>query len=257
MKIKKGIQILITAVLFVGIAAYMGYAVFVASSADTDSDETCVALELNIEEDTHSGFITPVIIEDMLRNANIHPKGRRMADISAKGIENTLMKNDFVQSVTCYKTPNNKVKINLTQRTPVIYVLPDNGNGYYLDRYGKVIAKSTYPVNMPVATGRISQNYAQRHLSQLGQYIINNEFWDSQIEQINVSVNDEKEYVIDLIPRIGDHIIHLGHIHNYEKKLDRLKEFYAKAMPTIGWNKYSTIDLEYDGQIICKKQNKK
>jgi hypothetical protein len=29
--------------------------------------------------------------------------------------------------------------------------------------------------------------------------------------------------------------------------------FYEKAIPEVGWNKYRTIDLEYDGQIICRK----
>lgn len=256
MEIKKGIRILTMVLLCAGVATYLFYAVFIASYGRQDN-EVCTALELNIAEDTHSGFITPAIIESILRGANIYPQGRQMSDISAKGIEKVLLDNDFVQTATCYKTVNNKVKINITQRTPVIYVLPDDADGYYVDMHGRVIKKNTYPVNMPVATGRITQKYAQNYLSRLGGYIMADEFWDSQIEQINVSVNADREYVVDLIPRIGDHVIHLGKVSNYEKKLNRLKEFYTKAMPVIGWNRYSTINLEYDGQIICKKQKDK
>ena len=110
---------------------------------------------------------------------------------------------------------------------------------------------------MPVATGRISRPYAQKHLARLGNYIVNNEFWNSQVEQISVSTNSDNEYTITLIPRIGHHTINLGTIDNFENKLARLHTFYEKALPTIGWDKYTTINLEYDGQIICKKTKTK
>jgi cell division protein FtsQ len=77
------------------------------------------------------------------------------------------------------------------------------------------------------------------------------------VEQINVSTNSDNEYTITLIPRIGHHTINLGTIDNFENKLARLHTFYEKALPTIGWDKYTTINLEYDGQIICKKTKTK
>lgn len=251
MQLKKGIRFLIGAILVIGVAAYIVYAIITASSPSPE--DRCNHIELNIEQNLHSGFITNGIIENELRKANIYPKDRLMADIRTRDIEKTLSKNEFIEQVECYKTANNSVIINIRQRTPVIYMLPDNGKGYYIDKFGKVITKSNYPVNLPVATGNISEKYAKKYLSELGTFIVNDEFWNSQIEQIEVKVNADKEYVIDLIPRVGHQIIHLGHISHFEKKLHRLMVFYQKVMPTVGWNKYSAINLEYKGQIICKK----
>lgn len=254
MQIKKGIKIIIVAILFIAVATYIVYAMIVAT--DADSDNKCTDIELNIEQNPNSGFINNNIIEKILRDANVSPKDKLMSNISTRQIEEVLKKNEFIEKVECYKTASNKIAINITQRTPVIYIMPDKGDGYYVDKYGKIITKSSYPVNMPVATGQIIEKYAKRKLSQLGSFLINNEFWNNQIEQINVSVNSDKECVIDLVPRVGDQIIHLGRINNFERKLNRLMLFYRQAMPKIGWNNYSMINLEYEGQIICKKQNK-
>ena len=251
MQLKKGITILMVSILCLGVVAYVVYAMIVASTPSPD--DKCKKLELVIEQNRHAGFITNEVIENELRKAGVYPKDRLMADIKTSDIETVLAKNEFVEHVECYKTANNAINIDICQRTPVIYVLPDNAKGYYVDTYGKVISKANYPVNLPVATGNISQAYAQKYLSKLGAYIVNNEFWDSQIEQIYVSLNPDGEYVIDLIPRVGSQVIHLGHVTGFEQKLHRLMVFYEKAIPEVGWNKYRTIDLEYDGQIICRK----
>lgn len=254
MQIKKGIQIVVTAILFLSVASYLVYAMIIAEHDDPEFK--CVNIELNIEQNLHSGFINNNTIETELRNANIYPKDRLMSEISTNKIEEVLTNNEFIEKVECYKTANNKVIINITQITPVLYVLPNKGEGYYIDQFGKIITKKNYPVNMPVATGNISRAYAQKHLSKLGAFLIHDDFWNNQVEQIYVSTNSDKEYVIDLIPRVGNQTIHLGKLTNFEKKLDRLMVFYQKALSKIGWNKYSTINLEYEGQIICKKEKK-
>lgn len=256
MKLKKGIQILTVAILFLGIAAYFVYAIFWAAE-QKDADDVCKAVDLEIKENLHSGFINRDIIETALRTANIYPEGRLMSEISTSRIEEVIAENDFVESVNCYKTANQKVHIDITQRTPVIYILRQSGQGYYVDRRGKLIPKTTYPVNMPVATGQITQQYATQQLSRLAGYIVADDFWNSLIEQIDVQPNEEGENIITLVPRIGQQTIVMGTIDNYEAKLSRLRTFYEQAMTTVGWNKYTTIDLEYDGQIICKKQKDK
>lgn len=79
-------------------------------------------------------------------------------------------------------------------------------------------------------------------------------FWNNQIEQIYVSRGKKNERVIEIVPRVGDHIVYLGTINNFEKKLNNLKIFYDKAIKTVGWNKYAKVNLEYENQIICTKR---
>lgn len=249
---KKILRLTVAAILFLGVAAYIVYAIAVASKPQ--EEDSCVGLILNIKENTFEGFITPHSVEDELNELGLNPKGKQMSKISTGQIEKSLKKNEFIESVECYKTANNKVAIELTQRTPVMYVLPEGIKGYYVDFYGKVLTNTHYPANLPVATGKISQNYASTQLTKLGRYIINDEFWNSQIEQINITLNKEGEQIIDIIPRVGQQIIHFGTIRNFEKKFKRLRTFYEEAMPSVGWNKYPELTLEYDNQIIGTKQ---
>lgn len=92
-----------------------------------------------------------------------------------------------------------------------------------------------------------------------------NELWRNQIEQINVL----QDRGIELVPRVGNHIIYLGNLPEsnvteerennivefVNKKMTRLEDFYKYGLSQAGWNKYSYINLEFDNQIICKKHN--
>ena len=76
------------------------------------------------------------------------------------------------------------------------------------------------------------------------------EFWKAQVEQINVT----KDRQIELVPRVGDHLLILGTADNVEEKLERLMNFYEKGLDNVGWNKYRSISVAYDGQVVCKKR---
>ena len=119
-------------------------------------------------------------------------------------------------------------------------------------------------VRIIVATGHIRQQFAQRYLAPLIKTISANTFWEQEIEQINVLPDKG----IELIPRVGDHIVFLGHLPESKdtkeqqrliaefttRQLDRLKKFYIYGLSQAGWNKYSRINLEFDNQIICKRR---
>ena len=54
----------------------------------------------------------------------------------------------------------------------------------------------------------------------------NNKFWEAQIEQIHVLSDKD----VELVPRVGDHIIYLGKLDGFERKLERMKAFYEKGL---------------------------
>ena len=94
------------------------------------------------------------------------------------------------------------------------------------------------------------KNSILKDIYHLVNYINDDNFWSAQIDQIYVDNNDE----IDLIPRVGNQLVHLGTAENFEGKLRNLEAFYDKVLPEVGWNKYSLINLEFKDQIVCKKR---
>jgi len=69
----------------------------------------------------------------------------------------------------------------------------------------------------------------------------------------------EKNGDFVLIPIVGDLKIVFGPANSDKSVIDkftRLKIFYKEGIPYEGWQKYTEINLKYDGQIVCRKRNK-
>ncbi|MCM1311710.1 MAG: cell division protein FtsQ [Bacteroides sp.] len=254
MKLMKILRFSFFVILFLGVAAYVIYAM--VNMSKTDPEELCTDIVLNIKDSSYASFVDSVKVKDMLKSAKLYPKGLQMKEVDTRGIENELRKNEFIETVECYKSTKGKLCVNVVQRTPVIYILPDNAAGYFIDRTGKIIPNTNYVANIIVATGNLTPDYAVNKILPLGLLMQDEPFWNNQIEQIHVSVTQGNKRRVELVPRVGKQIICLGDIDGFEKKLRRLKIFYEKAMGKVGWNKYDKINLEYNNQIICTKQKK-
>jgi len=47
-------------------------------------------------------------------------------------------------------------------------------------------------------------------------------------------------------------LILFGPMDEIEEKFKKLKLFYKEVLPKKGWNTYSSINLKYKNQIVCK-----
>ena len=231
------------------IAGYLVMAVTAFNKPDMAATH-CTEVKTDIEQNIVDGFLTADEISKMLRQEKVYPLSKSMHDVSARQIEETLLKSPFVERAECYKTQSGLVCIQVRQRVPVVKVMADNGENYYIDSHASVMPENRFVNDLIIATGHINRKYAQKHLSHVANYIMQDKFWQSQIVQINVLADGTME----LVPRVGDHIIYIGAPEGVEKKLDRMRKFYLYGLNKAGWNKYSYINVEFSNQIICKKR---
>lgn len=217
------------------------------------SDQVCQDIDLVIKDSVNAGFITKKEVTSLLNKQKSFPVGKPITTVDLKVLEDILDKHPLIDQVECYKTPGGKINIEVTQRIPVLRVMSKNGENYYIDNKGAVMppeAKCT--AHLPIVTGSVEKSFAMTDLYEFALFLQKNKFWNAQIEQINVLRGNEIEFV----PRVGNHIVFLGKMDNYENKLSRLKEFYQKGLNKVGWNKYERISLEFGNQVICtKKEN--
>ncbi|MFR9536967.1 MAG: hypothetical protein SNJ11_00350 [Rikenellaceae bacterium] len=80
----------------------------------------------------------------------------------------------------------------------------------------------------------------------------NDKFWSSEIVQIVASESTSGDLKLELIPRSGSHTIIFGELNDMDEKLDNCKTFYKEVLPSQGWNKFKSINIEYKSQIVCK-----
>lgn len=244
------------------LAVYLGMAMTSFNRPD-ETVKVCTRVNIVVADENTNGFLSAQEIKKILQRKNLYPAGQPMSGINPRSIEETLKTSSFVRTAQCYKTQDGHVNISITQRLPVVRIKDNSGNDYYVDEKGGIMPNSKYVSDLIIATGDITQDFACNYLTHLTTTIMDDALWRNQIVQINVLPDQG----VELVPRVGEHIIFIGYlpqekdadkrkdgIHEYlSNKLNRLEKFYRYGLSQVGWNKYHYISLEFDNQIICKK----
>ena len=234
-----------------GTLAVCAYVIFTISAFSYKSDkQACNKVEVVINDSSQLRFISKKEIVMLLDDKKLNPIGLSMQTVDIENIEKTLKKQPRIKNVECYKTPSGAVRIEITQREPVLRIM-NNGQGYYIDREGGIMpVSSNFTAHVPIATGAINEDFAKGALYDFALFLRKNAFWNAQIEQICVDYSEE----IELVPRVGNHIILLGKFDDYESKLNKLLSLYKNGFSRTGWNCYKQINLKYDDQVVCTKK---
>ena len=234
------------------IAAYLLLAITAFNKPDVKATH-CTEVKINVSKNAVDGFLNAGGIRTLLSKNHLYPLSQPMESINPRAIEEALEKSPFIEKAECYKTINGQVCMDIQQRIPVIRVMSDNGENYYVDTHGNIMPENRFVSDLIIATGSMTKKYAQTTLTRVANYVMQDSFWKNQIVQFNILHDGSME----LVPRVGDHIIYVGIPNHIDKKLERLRKFYLYGLNKAGWNKYSYISVEFDNQIICKKSNKK
>ncbi|MCF0185336.1 MAG: cell division protein FtsQ [Bacteroidaceae bacterium] len=218
----------------------------------TNDNLICQEVNLAVSDSVRAGFVSSQQIEQILLTNNLYPKGKALKEINTQQIEKLLQSNPFISQAVCYRSAADKICVSATQRLPILRMISEHGDDFYIDANGHLMKPSatTYAAHLVVVTGNLSAAYAINHLLPLGKILQNDLFWNNMIEQIHITEKGN----VELVPRIGDHIINIGKPENYQDKLYRLRVFYEKGLNKIGWNKYTRIDLEFENQIVCTRK---
>jgi cell division protein FtsQ len=235
--------------------------------ASSNGSMPCSGIVIDIADSADYHFVTKRQLLNLAYGNSGRILGEPLSKISNLDIENRINILRELRVAEVYTTFDGVIHIYVDQRNPVMRIMPDEGGDYFMDDEGYIFRKrNLYNPRLHIIEGNI--NITQAMLDSVSvvdtlikgtilkdafrfvSYINRDKFWSAQIDQIHVDDNDE----INLIPRVGNHIIHLGTFDNYEGKLRNLEAFYDKVLPVVGWNKYSTINLEYKDQVVCKKR---
>lgn len=239
--------------LFTMLVMIVYLAVAITVLNDKPANQVCRKVELIIKDSIHSGLVSTEEITDLLKRKGLYPVGKKTASVISKVLERELKTHPLIENAECYKTLQGNICLEITQRLSVLRIMSENGENYYIDSKGTIIpAHFNCLAHLAIVTGNAEKSFVRKDLCKFGIFLQKDKFWKAQIEQIHVTPQKE----IELIPRVGDHIVFLGKIDNFEEKLAKLKIFYAKALNQVGWNKYSKISLEFNNQIICTKKEK-
>lgn len=216
-------------------------------------------VEISIIPDTGLYFITTTDISGILAQQGGNPTGKTASAVNLGNIENAIKKLPYTSSSEVYLGLDGILKIKVKQRIPVIHITNEKGESYFLDTSGyKIPDKGGHFPNVLPATGYIAELIGKggpvntplnKDLLAIGKFIAADPLWNAMFEQCYV----DKSKGILLIPRLGRHTIVIGNAENLPEKFSNLRVFYEQGVRHAGWNKYTSINLRYRGQIVCEK----
>jgi len=227
----------------------------------------CSRIEIMIIDSADYHFVTKRDIMNTVLKRNGNLVGKTVKEIDIDAIEETMKGYRELLTAEVFISIDGVLHIVCDQRTPVMRVIPANGGDYYVADEGVVIRRrNLYTPRLHIVGGNVNisqamlngvsvldtsiKNSILKDIFYLVDHINRDDFWSAQIDQIFVDRNDE----IDLIPRVGNHVIHLGSPEAFDDKLRYLKVFYDKVLPEVGWDRYSSISLAYKDQIVCRRR---
>lgn len=243
----KILRIILISVGVTLVCAYLLVAVIFVTPMS--QNKRCEELKVTVLDSVNTRFINSQDIVAMLERNHAKYMGLSGNDIDFQRIEKVLIHHPMVKFVACYQTPTGVLRVDIKQREPVFRVVTNDG-GFYIDENRLEMPTSNkHAVYLPIVTGYINKAFITNELFDFIVSLQEDDFWSNQITQIHIYPNRD----VELVPRVGNHIIYLGSLKNYEQKLDKLLTFYQKGLPRIGWNRYSYIDLRYRDQVVCVK----
>lgn len=249
--------------------AGLGLIISLGFSGHEQETQKCNGLKIKIVDETGHFFIEPKDIMEVLNTKGGRVKGSAMQDINISMLEKLVYTNPFVSKAEVYSTIDGYVNIDVWQRNPVLRVVNNDNEHFYIDEKGDFMpVTDKYTSQVVAATGFIYDDYAERslkyvvpfagdstvkpvllQLNEIAIFLKENEFWDAQIEQIYVNEKSE----IELIPRVGNHSILIGSSDDLQEKMEKLLVFYNEGITKAGWDKYSVINLKFKEQVVCTK----
>ncbi len=264
-------QLIIEIIVWIAITAYI--IVSFGFVHRQNKKTLCNKISISVLDSSYNAFVQPIDILSIINESNYKLLHRKYDSLNLSEIEPLILNNPSIKNAEVYKNIDGIIKIDVTQRKPIIRIINYNGESYYLDILGNIMPLSEkYTARIIIINGNINEPYNRvldinysninnKNINEIEQnsilfdvyklakFIHEDKFWRSQIEQI--FVNEKSEY--ELIPKVGPNLIIFGNIEDYDKKFKKLKTFYKKGLPKYGWTKYKTINLKYRNQVVCEK----
>ncbi|MVN90116.1 cell division protein FtsQ [Mucilaginibacter sp. HME9299] len=243
---------------FAWVASITGLIVLMSFIGAKQAGVVCAGVKVYIPGNEY--FIDQAEVDNILGVSSNTLVGRKIDQINIHDLENKLQRNPFIESAEVYADMDGLIRVEISQRHPILRILNRFDQDFYIDQHGvKVPLSNNFTAQVLAANGFIDELFANRldtlhtrlakDLFATANFIRKDTLWNAQIAQIYVDQNHEMQ----LIPRVGNHRILLGNADSLDRKFHNLEIFYKQAMPQVGWNKYKAISVKYTNQVVGVK----
>ncbi len=238
--------------IWIGSVLMAGYILFAVMLYGRQQKELQVQkVYIQVKDSVDHPYVTSKDIGRLLRENQLQIIDKKLSEVDLSRMERVIEKHSMVKKAECSLSPAGRLCIKIDQRIPVLRVFVAGGEAFFLDEEGKrMTINRRVAIDVPVALVQRTDSASLASLFELACLINKDDFWDAMVAQIV----QESSGKLSLIPRLGELEIKLGKAENMDFKLRALRSFYEEALPRLGWDRYRSINLEFENQIVCTKK---
>jgi cell division protein FtsQ len=193
-------------------------------------------------------FLTHEMVNKLLIQNIGEVKNKTKSLINLHELENVVFQNPLVENVKVFTTIDGDLKAVIKQRTPLARV--NTGTEvYYIDKQGvKMPMSENYSARVLLVSGAV----LEEDLSSVFELVsrING---DRFLSKLIVGIQKTAEDNFILRTRKYDQHIQIGKNENLNIKFKKLKAFYNEIFQSKELEKYKTINLKFNNQVVCTK----
>ena len=239
----KSIGVCVTALLLVG-AVISGFRM-------TPTDAPCVSMRYLIEDKSERMYLTESELNMLLYAEDVYPLGRKLNLVSLHRIERAIKAHPMVRTAECYLTPRNEVRVQITQRVPMLRV-QTNTDTWLVDTDRRVMqARAAVKDTVLIVSGNVGTQMAVTQLADFAEWLQENKYWNARVHHLYVqSPFMLYLYLKDANGKMQNERLVLGAMNGYERKLKKMRTFMENAGEAIEGKNYREFDLRFKGQVI-------
>jgi len=240
-------------------AALMVLFGLIAFTERMKSDVTVSEIQISIENIHENHYLDEKDVLKLMRLNTENLRGATLDKLNFREIENRIRQNPYVADAELFSDLKGNLMVTVSLRRPIARIIQSDGPDAYIGEDGTIMPVSDrFASRVILISGDFMPRLLKVHnihelkegeqLMEMLDVIREDAFWSAQIAQIDI--NQKGKAV--LYPQVGDEMIEFGKPRDFETKFRKLKIFYKEILPSVGWNKYDRINVEYEGQVVAE-----
>lgn len=243
-------RIILKIIVLISLTAYLIFAV--VHLAHPQEDEPCCAVNYIISYEGEApprSIVDKAFVANLLKEQRVRPVGKTLGAVNLRSIRNMLNENPYIDSAYCYYTAAGTLCVGVVPKRPVMQVVTSTGK-YFLTDKGSAMPMKQYDLKLPQVSGELSVREA-RKLRPMLDYIAHSP-WHNKVESYRI---DPKDGLVMMLKDEPFDVV-LGSEQDYVCKLANLELFMQSALPKAGKERYSRINLSFEGQVVAVKNKR-
>ncbi len=223
------------------------------------NDVSVSGIRISIENLHENHYLDEEEVLKLMRVDLDNLRGADMKQLNFSEIERRMRENPYVADAELFSDLKGNLMVTVKLRRPVARLVQNLGPDAYIAEDGTVMPVSDkFTSRVIVVSGgfvpkfvgaeKIQEFEEGKQLMAMLRVIRGDAFWHAQIAQIDMNTKGRTV----LYPQVGDEVIEFGELNDLETKFRKLKIFYKKIFPRVGWNKYDRINVEFEGQVVAE-----